>query len=641
MKTVSDVTQEKNTAEDEGTIDYAAFLNQSLDDLNDLSKNLNGDITEPKDSPRDFEEDPILTVESIDNNEFCPISQEVYMKYAQMDKQASFVEDKEDRDDIFLDLEGDFHNSDNLSQLIDKVHSNSNHTQESGSFSELNFSRNSLQRSFSFSNDQSFKSPLNWKINSQAEKRELPAPSPYKFSDTSIDLTLNSDDDNEAILLSDEEINYSIWKANKSIKMQDFNEESSDSSFSSPVTKKRELPHFQTEEDLDAFLEDFPEAEKRSQSSRSPNKSALSKERAEFGILDAAQSQPFTLSQILSSSKQESPTYNDINWSEASFLDAPVKPLARKSSQFKDLLGKVTFSESQSDNDFDEFDQLVFQKPKDPIDSMPNGLDSLLTGEIKLPDLPGTPKKDSLNVPDQLEVDGNVYTVQVCQTPKPDFASLPEAQILQQLYNYGIKPLKRKQAIKMLEFIYNQTHPIMQATIPEDHHPPKRTPLVRSRSSPVIKDTPKSSTDFIKSTNEDCLTPTEPRRDIKFNDATGEELLRFSQSLPPSLCDDFEFYVLQTNVSKKTQQPLVPLHIAWHNLLCANPRLHESVLMYEPIDLQEVYLHLKQIGHRFDPKDLKSFFDRRCIIFRYDLAAPGKQAERHVRKHPKKASKKT
>lgn len=564
-----------------------------------------------------------------------------------MDKQASFVEDEKDKDDIFIDSECDFHNSDKLSLLIDKVHSNSNNTQESGSFSELNFSRNTLQRSVSFSNDQSFRSPLSWKINSPAENRDLPAPSPYKFSDASIDLTLNSDDDNEAILLSDEEINYSIWKANKSIKIQDFDEESSDNSFSSPVTKKGALPHFETEEDLDAFLEDFPEDEKKPQGSRSPNKSALSRERAEFGILDAAQSQPFTLSQIRSPFKQESPSYNDINWSEASFLDAPVKPLARKSSQFDDLLDKFTYPESQSDNDFDEFDQLVFQKPKYPTDSVPNGLDSLLTGEIKLPDPPGTPQKDSMSVPDQLEVDGNVYTVRVCRTPKPDFATLPEAQILQQLYKYGIKPLKRKQAVKMLEFIYNQTHPIMQAPVAEDLPPPRHTPLVRSRSSPVMKDMSKSCTVFIKSTNENCLTPNEkdsplsPRKDFKFNDATGEELLRFAQSLPPSLCDDFEFYVLQTNVTKKTPQPLVPLHIAWHNLLCANPHLHESVLMYEPIDLQEVYLHLKQMGHRFDPKDLKSFFDRRCIIFRYDLAAPGKQSERHVRKHPKKASKKT
>ncbi|KAH8317210.1 hypothetical protein KR074_002457 [Drosophila pseudoananassae] len=631
VKTVTKVTEKKNSSDHKGNIDYAAFLNQSLDDLTDISKNLNEDNAELKDNTRVFDESPILTVGSNDKNEFCPISQELYLKYAKMDKQASLVEDKED---IFLDFESDFHSMDNLSFQLDKAHSNLNKTKES--FSEFN-SKNSLQRNVSFSNDHSFKNSLNWKKNSPVKNG---VPSPFECSDASIDLTLNNSDENEAILLSDEEINYSIWKANKSIKIQDFDEASSDS-FSSPIIKKGTLPHFQTEEDLDAFLMDFPGEKRGSKSSRSPNKSILSKERAEFGILDAAPSQPSFLSQIMSPSKLQSPSYNDINWSEASFLDEPVKPASftRKSiHKFDDLFNIVTRPESQSDNDFDEFDQLVFPKSTEfTTDSMPNGLDSLLMSEIKVPDIPGTPMKDSFNV--QLEVEGNMYNVRACPTPKPDFATLPEEQILQQLYNYGIKPLKRKQAVKMLEFIYNQTHPIMQATFPEDF-PPRKAPLFRSKSSPVIKDISKFCYDFSKSTNEACLTPTETRNNFKFKDATGEELLRFSQSMTPSLCDDFEFYVLQTNITKKTLQPLVPLHIAWHNLLCANSHLYESVLMYEPIDLQEVYLHLKQMGHRFDPKDLKSFFDRRCIIFRYDLTAPGKQAERHIQKQPKRASKK-
>ncbi|KAI8041590.1 hypothetical protein M5D96_005855 [Drosophila gunungcola] len=166
-----------------------------------------------------------------------------------------------------------------------------------------------------------------------------------------------------------------------------------------------------------------------------------------------------------------------------------------------------------------------------------------------------------------------------------DFTTLSESEILQQLYNNGIKPLKRKQAVKILEFIYNQTHPIMQTAAAQDL-PPRTEPMARSKSTPVVMEKPRSQ--LVKSTSEVSLTPTEPRKNFKFKDAWGEDLLRFSQSLPPSLCDDFEIFVTQTNISKKTPQPLVPLHIAWHNLLCANPQLHESVLMYEPIDLQEV-----------------------------------------------------
>ncbi|SPP77524.1 structure-specific endonuclease subunit SLX4 [Drosophila guanche] len=548
-----------------------------------------------------------------------------------------------------------------------------NDTNPSCSFSDLNFSRSSFRRSVSLSTDNSFKSPLNWKLNSFSEKPALSAASPFSMkSDASIDLTQNdeSDEDNDLIMLSDEEINYSIWKANKTGKLKDWDNQSSHSSpGSSPVAKKRAVPYFKTEEDLDAFLLASPTISNKSQNSRSPNKSALSRERAEFGILDAAHSEPFTLSQIMSPAKEEPPeSHSDINWLDASFLDAPIKPLSRKRShKFNDLL--VTQPDDLFADEFDDFDQLVFPNCKQSTietstDTMPSGLDRLLTGEIRMSTLPElatpkkvapampecllmgesreptlpditTPKKASSTEPEQLEVNGNVYTVRVCNTPKPDFTLMPESEILQQLYNYGIKPLKRKQAVKMLEFIYNQTHPIMQ---PVEARLLAQDPMPRSKSTPAMSEKPRSR--LLDSANDEaCLTPTEPILDFKFNtNASGQDLLRFSQSVPLSLSDNFEFYVLQTNVTKKTAQPLLPLHIAWHNLLCANPKLHESVLMYEPIDLQEVYLHLKQMGHRYEPKDLKCFFDRRCIIFRYELAGPAKQAERHVRKKPIKAT---
>ncbi|XP_020816634.1 structure-specific endonuclease subunit SLX4 [Drosophila serrata] len=574
-------------------------------------------------------------LDSCSQAESCPIPRELFLKYAVQDKPTAEKE-QENLNEISFGMDRDSETFENSFHL--DIETPPSQNKGSSIFSELNFSRKSLQRSVSLSTDNSFKSPFNWKIESSAEKREpIPTPSPCRHSDVSVDLTQNSDDDNDVILLSDEEINYSIWKANKSTKAApNFEDESSDnSSLSSPVAKKRAVPHFQTEEDLDAFL--------MAGSSRSPNKSMLSKERAEFGILDAAPSQPFSFSQLQSLvCRHDSPSGIDINWAEASFLDAPVKPLACKSShKFDDLLAiKPNPKEHNSDNDLDEFDQLVFKTKKDSTmassetEAMPSGLDLLLNAEIKMPAVEPAEVSVPKNVPDQLEVAGNVYTISVCNEPKPDFASLPESEILQLLYNYGIKPLKRKQAVKMLEFIYNQTHPIMQTLSPQPE------PIVRSKSTPVLSAKPRSQ--LVKSIHtEDCLTPTEPKKDFKFKDASGDELLRFSQSLPPSLCDDFEFYILQTNVSKKTPQPLVPLHIAWHNLLCANPRLHESVLMYEPIDLQEVYLYLKHMGHRYDPKELRGFMDRRCIIFRYELAAPAKQTARHVRKMPKKPTKRT
>ncbi|XP_062130164.1 structure-specific endonuclease subunit SLX4 [Drosophila sulfurigaster albostrigata] len=489
-------------------------------------------------------------------------------------------------------------------------------------------------------------------------------------SDASIDLTQDSagnEDFDEGVLLSDDEINYSIWKADKTQRNME----------QAPKEKRKSLPYFQTLEELDAFLDArpaSPAASIKSCNSRSPNKSALSKERAEFGILDAALSQPFTLSQLPSSEKPETSEVA-IDWTDASFLDTPAEQALKRystnsrSHKFKQLLNTIPNTvANEVGDDLDEFDRMVLQSSKvatnlddgsmmmdhdvmmmpsgfdrllnDKINTdtmpkaLPSGLDSLLKGEINMDTLPRT----ALSEADQVEVHGQLFTVRVCQSPKPDYVLMSEADLLQQLYNYGIKPLKRKQAVKLLEFIYNQMHPIMLPLEEQQMHPkPLPQPLPRSKSTPVGN---KSSKPLFHYTSNNCLSPTKinEKPSYKFKDATGQELIRFSQNMSPGLCDDFEFYVMQTNVTKKTPQPLLPLHIAWHNLLCANPSLHESVLMYEPIDLQEIYQYLKQLGHRYDPKDLKCFFDRRCIIFRYDLAPSNKQVQRHLRKKPKKSS---
>ncbi|XP_030372118.1 structure-specific endonuclease subunit SLX4 [Scaptodrosophila lebanonensis] len=505
--------------------------------------------------------------------------------------------------------------------------------------------------------------------------------SPFKHSHSSIDLTQDSNDEaeieteNDGILLSDDEINYSIWKADKTFHTKTINSDidncndiqkkssfHSAFSFENPVV----LSSFHSVDDLHADLMASPTISSKSGNSHSPNKSALSKERAEFGILDAALSQPFTFSQLDSPAKL-SDSKEEIDWSDASFLDViPEVTFKRYSSshnhKFNELLADVLESEKALkppspppvDLDFDEFDRLVFQTTNDSVtptasDAFPSGLDRLLKGEINLETLPQpttpvkqrSPKK-SLSVPDQLEVNGQVYKVRVSHSPKPDFIKLSESELLKQLYNYGIKPLKRKQAVKMLEFIYNQTHPKMFVPKIEEPEPTqsiiKKTSLSRSKSTPVGISNNKKQDRLQQTDSLDCLTPTESRAEgkLQLRDAFGDHLLRFSQALPPTLCDDFEYYVLQTNITKKTPQPLVPLHIAWHNLLLANPDLHESILMYEPIDLQEIYMYLKQLGHRYEPKEMKCFFDRRSIIFRYELAPNAKQAERHVRKKPKK-----
>ncbi|XP_023161061.2 structure-specific endonuclease subunit SLX4 isoform X2 [Drosophila hydei] len=573
-------------------------------------------------------------IELYEQPEHCEISDELYAKYGRPSRQT-----KADSTDHSFKI------STATASPVD--------TDSTLSFSHLENTKVAFSLTQSPGQlEASFKSPLSRRSNSFADKPISPFTTPLSHSNAaSIDLTQDSGDDNDddadddddaGVLLSDDEINYSIWKAGKPSDQQ-LSSDSSDSgsTHSSPLKKTKSVPFFKTMDDLDAYLDSCAAT---SSNSRSPNKSALSKERAEFGIMDAAISQPFTLSQLQSTQAKADSPRGSVDWTDASFLDTPpesrIKPFSSSSTnKFKELLNEV----SESAEDFDEFDRMVFQSDgKDAANDVPSGLDRLLLGEINIDNLPESVPSSAPSVPpvepttplaaDQLEVNGQVYNVRICKSPKPDFVLMTESELMQQLYNYGIKPLKRKQAVKLLEYIYNQTHPIM---LPLAEEPQQPLPLPRSKSTPVTGGKGKSThVRLLQADSTDCLTPAEAdyQPSLKFRDASGSELLRFSQSNPVELCDEFEFYVLQTNVTKKTPQPLLPLHIAWHNLLCANPSLHESVLMFEPIDLQDIYLYLKQLGHRYDPKDLKCFFDRRCIIFRYELAPPSNPTQRHIRK---------
>ncbi|KRF83996.1 uncharacterized protein Dvir_GJ12877, isoform B [Drosophila virilis] len=637
MKIVHDVKAERRSLQASSQASFIDLTAEQDSPENTSSKSLFEQHIFPQSPIIDFDEDvDVLEQDLCGQAADCEISDELYAKYAYQTARDEAVFERSLRDQSqlkneCLNMSRNDSAKTNPSSSCNMATTSHAFQDSVLNFSQLDSTRDAFQRSCSLTQspgqaaqlEQSFKSPLSRRCNSSAL--------PLSHSDASIDLTQDSgDEDNEEdnVLLSDEEINYSIWKADKTCR------EALDDSKSLPLTRIKSVPFFKTVEDLDAYLDASPTPSNKSCNSRSPNKSALSKERAEFGILDAAISQPFTLSQLQSSPDKACQV--PIDWTDASFLETPPEvPIKRYSSscthKFKELLNDI----SEPADELDDFDRLVFQNSsKDgTIDTMPSGLDQLLRGEINAESLPPpaaaveppSPAKGAASW-EQLELNGQVYEVRVCRTPKPDFVHLSDAELLQQLYNCGIKPLKRKQAVKLLEYIYNQTHPIM---LPEPVTMTEPVAMPRSKSTPINAGTGKSDNGRLRLASSD---EAEPKAALKFRDAAGAELLRYSQDAPPALCDDFECFVLQTNVSKKTPQPLLPLHIAWHNLLCANPDLHERVLHFEPIDLQEIYLYLKQLGQRYEPKELKSFFDRRCIIFRYELAPPQKQAQRHIRK---------
>uniref|UniRef100_A0A6P4DV04 Structure-specific endonuclease subunit SLX4-like n=1 Tax=Drosophila rhopaloa TaxID=1041015 RepID=A0A6P4DV04_DRORH len=200
VKIVSNATQKMISFEDKPIDDFIDLTQEfeMVDFIDPNSKILS--LIAP--SETDFNSENInedMLLGSSSQEESCPISK--VHKFS-----LRTAEDDEDKEDISFNMEKETQSSEQSSFHLDII-TTPNDTKRSSSFSELNFSRNSMRRSVSLSTDHSFKSPLNWKINLSAEKRVSPALCAYKHSDTSFDLTQNSDDENDVILLSDEEIN--------------------------------------------------------------------------------------------------------------------------------------------------------------------------------------------------------------------------------------------------------------------------------------------------------------------------------------------------------------------------------------------------------------------------------------------------
>lgn len=476
--------------------------------------------------------------------------------------------------------------------------------------------------------------------------------------DHSIDLTQDQDEDEiDCIILSDDEVNYSIRKADKSLHFNDEKSTSHDSSLESDCCNENQqefsfvdfvattgpLPTTQSE-DFDLNL---------IETSNNPCTSLemdLSK-RSDFGILE--EQSPFKTPIITPKktpnkmSKTTSPKSPRINSSiisnkcrrslSESFLSSPIESPAPSVKRFSssNKFKEFTKSDDDSFSDLDDIDKLIYGSPTKKAYKKPTGLSQLLTGPLN--DKPTTPEKKNDKVSQEFDFNGRKYLVRIVDaSERPNFMKMTESALLDRLYRYGIKPLKRKQAVKILEYIYNQTHPCLVEEL---------EPTSSSTTTDNNVDLPSQSVGLNDDDNEfeddikDDVIGRVGGTKFNFKDCWGHRLI--SDNIPSMEIKD-EQYFFPTNSSKKISTAFLPLHIAWYNLLKSNNQLHEAILNYEPIDLQEVYLFFKSIGIRYDPKHIKYFFDSRSIIFRYDVQkSENSSRNRHIRKQSKTQTKKS
>ncbi|XP_058459941.1 structure-specific endonuclease subunit SLX4 [Malaya genurostris] len=172
-------------------------------------------------------------------------------------------------------------------------------------------------------------------------------------------------------------------------------------------------------------------------------------------------------------------------------------------------------------------------------------------------------------------------------SPRPDYDGMVSPALHRELFKYGLKQLSRPKAVKMLNHIYDQLHPLVEVYESEENDEVNSSQTTSDNNvSAVVKKI--ATTDASSQCNMDS----------------------FSAELPD------EEYILPAKPRKKTFWCAVPLNIAFYNMVKFNQSLLRQILCYQPIDLDAIYGQLKEIGLRYETNDLIAFLDKRCITFR-------------------------
>ncbi|XP_031631426.1 structure-specific endonuclease subunit SLX4 isoform X2 [Contarinia nasturtii] len=183
-------------------------------------------------------------------------------------------------------------------------------------------------------------------------------------------------------------------------------------------------------------------------------------------------------------------------------------------------------------------------------------------------------------------------------SPKPNYEVMDTTMLETELRKFGLKPsLRRRQAIICLEYIYNRTHPIIECDT-EIETQPSKTGGKETKDMPNDKD-------------DDNGPKINYNHGFAAHNLVDEKFKKYEENR----------IFLPSTLRAKKPWCLVPLHIAWHNLMQANSELRTTVLLYKPINLIDLKKFFKTIEMTFDNRDLISFLDMHCITFRMNKAS--------------------
>lgn len=201
---------------------------------------------------------------------------------------------------------------------------------------------------------------------------------------------------------------------------------------------------------------------------------------------------------------------------------------------------------------------------------------------------------------EEVDVSNDKYIIRIGTVPsKPNYEKMDLESLQEELRKFGLKKsLRRRQAVIVLDYIYNRTHPYVESSsIPASNSSRRMESRGKTQTDPTKKNTKEPEINFNAGFSKDDLV-----------DA------RFKRS-------SVERYLLPSCPRSKRPWCLQPLHIAWHNLVKANAELLSGVLNYTPINLRDLKAFFKSIDMNFDNKVIKmpafsTFTDSFYFLFR-------------------------
>ncbi|XP_054262086.1 uncharacterized protein LOC128986028 isoform X2 [Macrosteles quadrilineatus] len=221
----------------------------------------------------------------------------------------------------------------------------------------------------------------------------------------------------------------------------------------------------------------------------------------------------------------------------------------------------------------------------------------------------GPSSKSSLDTPSP----GIIVSDKV--TPLADYSAMKTPTLKKELSRFGLKPsLDRRKAKLLLRYIYDQTHPVVpdcEQGRGEFRQPEGRPPRSPRKANVAVVATgkPRSPSRSPKKPEIVTLNDSDSETEETCSQMSTSSSISSSASLPEESYHEPEDILTQDLTEKDVRSAI-------RKLITGDLQLHRKVLMYEPIQLEELMARLKTNGIKSKTNDVMDFLDEQCITFR-------------------------